>query len=256
MSVFDAYARYYDLLYRDKDYAKEAEFIHWLLQTNAPAAQHLLELGSGTGRHAEHLAEQGYRVTGVERSEGMLARCAQRQTHQPSAIAQRLNFVQGDLREVRLGQTFDAILSLFHVISYQTGNTDLAAAFETVALHLKPGGVFIFDVWYGPAVLHDLPQVRVKRLQDDDMAITRIAEPVLHVNDNIVDVNYQILLQSVGSDTCQELRELHRMRYLFKPELEGLLGQAGLKVVACGEWLSDRPAGLDTWGVYFVAVKL
>jgi SAM-dependent methyltransferase len=178
MSVFDAYARYYDLLYRDKDYAQEADFIQRLLQTHAPTAQRLLELGSGTGRHAEHLAEQGYHITGVERSAEMLARCSQRQAHQPSAIAQRLSFLQGDLREVRLDQTFDAVLSLFHVISYQTSNADLAAAFKTVALHLKPGGVFIFDVWYGPAVLHDLPQVRVKRLHDDDLAITRIAEPV------------------------------------------------------------------------------
>ncbi|MEO1068238.1 MAG: class I SAM-dependent methyltransferase [Cyanobacteria bacterium J06638_6] len=255
MSVFDAYARYYDLLYRDKDYAQEVDFVYQLLQTHAPTAQHLLELGSGTGRHAEHLAERGYHITGIERSAEMLARCSQRQAHQPSAIAQRLSFLQGDLREVRLDQTFDTVLSLFHVISYQTSNADLAAAFKTVTLHLKPGGVFIFDAWYGPAVLHDLPQVRVKRLHDDDLAITRIAEPVLHVNDNIVDVNYQILLQPVGQNTCQELRELHRMRYLFTPEVESLLAQAGLKLVGCGEWLRDRPPSLDTWGVYFVAVK-
>ncbi|WP_035985355.1 class I SAM-dependent DNA methyltransferase [Leptolyngbya sp. KIOST-1] len=255
MSVFNAYAQYYDLLYQDKDYAQEADFIHQLLKTHAPAAQHLLELGSGTGRHAEYLAERGYQVTGVERSEEMLSRCGERQAAQSSQIAQRLKFLQGDLRQVRLEQTFDCVLSLFHVISYQTNNADLAAAFDTVTQHLKPGGIFIFDVWYGPAVLHDQPQVRVKRLQNETLAITRIAEPVLHPNDNIVDVNYQVLLQQLGTDTWQELRELHRMRYLFKPELELLLHQAGMDLVTCGEWMSDRPPSLDTWGVYFVAVK-
>jgi SAM-dependent methyltransferase len=253
--VFNAYAQYYDLLYQDKDYAQEAGFIHQLLKTHAPAAQHLLELGSGTGRHAEYLAERGYQVTGVERSEEMLARCGERQATQSSTIAQRLKFLQGDLREVRLEQRFDCVLSLFHVISYQTSNDDLSAAFATVSQHLKPSGVFIFDVWYGPAVLHDKPQVRVKRLQNEQLAITRIAEPLLHVNDNIVDVNYLILLQQVGTDTCQELHELHRMRYLFKPELEALLNQAGMDLVICGEWLTNDPAGLDTWGVYFVVVK-
>ncbi|WOD40836.1 class I SAM-dependent methyltransferase [Nodosilinea sp. E11] len=255
MSVFNAYAQYYDLLYQDKDYAQEAAFIHQLLKTHAPAAQHLLELGSGTGRHAEYLAERGYQVTGVERSEEMLARCGDRQAAQSQELAQRLKFLQGDLRQVRLGQTFDGVLSLFHVISYQTSNADLAAAFATVAQHLKPGGMFIFDVWYGPAVLYDQPQVRVKRLQNENLAITRIAEPVLHPNENIVDVNYHILLQPTGTDTCQELRELHRMRYLFKPELELLLGQSGMSLVTYSEWMSDRPASLDTWGVYFVAVK-
>ncbi len=255
MSVFNAYAQYYDLLYQDKDYAQEANFIHQLLKTHAPAAQQLLELGSGTGRHAEYLAERGYQVTGVERSEEMLARCSDRQVGQSQELAQRLKFLQGDLREVRLEQVFDCVLSLFHVISYQTSNADLVAAFTTVAQHLKPGGVFVFDVWYGPAVLHDQPQVRVKRLQNENLAITRIAEPVLHPNENIVDVNYHVLLQQLDSDTQQELRELHRMRYLFKPELDMLLHQAGMEPVTCGEWMSDRPAGLDTWGVYFVAVK-
>jgi SAM-dependent methyltransferase len=255
MSVFDAYAQYYDLLYRDKDYEKEADFIHQMIQSHAPSAQYLLELGSGTGHHAEYLAKRGYDITGVERSEAMLARCDQRQVTQPDEIAQRLKFLQGDLREVRLNHTFDCILSLFHVISYQTSNDDLAAAFKTVNLHLNPEGIFIFDVWYGPAVLHDRPQVRVKRMQDQNLMVTRIAEPVLHVNDNIVDVNYQILLQQIGEDRYQELCESHRMRYLFKPEIEGLLNQAGLGLITYGEWMTDRQAGLDTWGVYFVATK-
>ncbi len=255
MSVFQAYAKYYDLLYQDKDYKAESEFIQHLITTYAPTAQRLLELGSGTGRHAQYLAEQGYAVTGLERSEDMLASCRQRQVAQPQDIAQRLEFLQGDLRHVRLDREFDCILSLFHVISYQTTNADLEAAFKTVSLHLKPGGIFLFDVWYGPAVLHDKPQVRVKRLRSGNCLVTRIAEPVLHPNDNVVDVNYQILVQDLDQQSYQELCEQHQMRYLFKPELEWLLEQAGMALLSLGEWMSDRPAGLDTWGVYLVAVK-
>ena len=255
MTVFDAYAQYYDLLYQDKDYAKEANFIHKLIATYAPQAQDVLELGSGTGRHAEYLAEQGYCLTGVERSPEMLARCAQRQTIQTQSIQNRPTFLEGDLRKIRLDRQFDCVLSLFHVISYQATNADLSAAFNTVAQHLKPGGVFIFDVWYGPAVLRDLPQVRVKRLQNDSLAITRIAEPVLHPNENWVDVNYHIFLQPTGQNFCHELQEVHRMRYLFKPELEDLLSRSALTLEQYGEWMSDQPADFDTWGVYFVAVK-
>jgi len=45
-AVFNDYARYYDLLYRDKDYAAEAEYVAGLIQKFHPSAQSILELGS------------------------------------------------------------------------------------------------------------------------------------------------------------------------------------------------------------------
>jgi len=50
--VFNAYAAYYDLLYKEKNYAEEAEYIHGLIQKNTPGAKTILELGCGTGQHA------------------------------------------------------------------------------------------------------------------------------------------------------------------------------------------------------------
>ena len=145
------------------------------------------------------------------------------------------------------------MLSLFHAISYQTTNEDLLAAFETVKQHLKPGGIFIFDVWYGPAVLSDRPTVRVKRLEDEEIQVTRIAEPVMYANENWVDVNYQVFIRDKESDGVEELKESHRMRYLFKPELDLLLQQTDMKEITCGEWMSDLEPEVNTWGVYWIA---
>ncbi len=72
-SVFDEYARYYDLLYRDKDYQAEADYVAGLIQRFNPKAQSILELGSGTGIHAALLAEKGFTVHGIERNAEMLA---------------------------------------------------------------------------------------------------------------------------------------------------------------------------------------
>ena len=66
MKIFADAARYYDILYRDKDYAAEAEFIHALIGKYAPNSQQILELGAGTGGHAQCLAELGLEVHGVE----------------------------------------------------------------------------------------------------------------------------------------------------------------------------------------------
>jgi len=255
MRIFQAYAEYYDLLYKDKDYPKEAQFIQQLLQKHAPSAQNILELGSGTGRHAEYLAQQGYSVIGVEKSEDMLSQCYQRQARQDSDVAQKLKFLQGDLRGIQLEEKFDCVLALFHVLSYQTSNIDLISAFESVSINLKPGGIFIFDVWYGPAVLHNKPQVRTKRVEDKNRNIIRIAEPVLHSNENIVDVEYQILVQNSFERTYQELRELHRMRYLFKPEVDLFLSHKNMSILDYGEWMTKQSASLNTWNVYFIAVK-
>lgn len=252
MSVFGAYARYYDLLYRDKDYAGEAQYVHKLIQSYAPSARSILELGCGTGAHAVLLAREGYRIHGVDLSTGMLEWARSRLVEMPPEQASRLEFSQGDIRTVRINAKFDAVISLFDVISYQTTNKDLRAAFVTAKVHLKPGGVFIFDCWYGPAVLSDCPAVRVKRVEDEEIVITRIAEPVMYPNENCVDVNYHVFIKHKASGTVEELHECHRMRYLFMPEVQELFVGAELEMVAAYEWMTYRQPGFDTWSVCFV----
>jgi SAM-dependent methyltransferase len=251
MSVFGAYSRYYNLLYKDKDYVGEAEYLHNLISMHKPGAASILNLGCGTGRHDLMLARMGYEVTGIDQSEEMLA-IANSQLSTLNPQPPLLTFQQGDIRTVRLDKTFDVVTALFHVMSYQAANDDLQAAFATARAHLKPGGIFVFDCWYGPAVLSDRPAVRVKRLEDEAIFVTRLAEPVMHPNDNSVDVNYQVIIRDKVSSEVEEVRETHRMRYLFRPEIEHFLGEAGLHIAEAAEWLTGRQPGFDTWGVCFV----
>jgi len=72
VSVFGSYARYYDLLYRDKDYAAEAADALRRIRAHSPQARRILELGCGTGLHAIELARRGCQVTGIDISEPML----------------------------------------------------------------------------------------------------------------------------------------------------------------------------------------
>jgi len=251
--VFDAYAAYYDLLYQDKDYSAEVQFVHDLLAKHGvPARGDLLELGSGTGKHAEGFARLGYSLHGVDMSPTMVKAANARK---PADLSERMEFAVGDVRNARVSKQFDAVISLFHVASYQTTNIDLSAMFETAAVHLKADGVFLFDCWYGPAVLTDRPVVRVKRMRNDTVEVLRIAEPVIHPNDNVVDVNYTVQVKQNGSDKISELHEMHSMRYLFSPEVELLLGLAGLRLVERVEWLTGKSAGFESWATTFVAAK-
>jgi len=250
--VFDAYAAYYDLLYRDKDYAGEATFVRDLLCLQGVESGDILELGCGTGKHALNLVQMGYRMQGVDVSPAMVAAA---RSHLPVALSKQITFEEGDVRSVRLEKKFGAVISLFHVASYQTSNDDIAAMFQTAAQHLNAGGVFLFDCWYGPAVLTERPAIRVKRLEDESVSVLRIAEPVMHPNDNCVDVNYTMLVTPTDSQQTKIIRESHRMRYFFVPELRLLLAEAGFELVSKVEWMSGCEPGFSTWSIAIVAVR-
>lgn len=248
MSVFGEYSRYYDLLYRDKNYCAEAEFISTQLRKHLPTAETLVELGCGTGRHAIEMARQGWRVTGVDLSAGMVEAAAKRLTEVPADIGRRVKLQCGDVRTVRLGEKADCVASLFHVLSYQTKEGDLLLALTTAAEHLQPGGLLLFDFWYGPAVLTDRPVVRVKRLSDDAFEMTRISEPEMRYNENVVAVKFSILLKDLASGRISEDHEVHEMRYFFWPELKYFLSAAGFDVISAAPWMRpESPLGPDSW---------
>src|SRR4028119_1504827 len=113
MEIFGNYAHYYNLLYRDKNYVGEAEFIHQLLKKYAPNARSILELGCGTGTLALLLIKEGYHVRGVDLSAAMLQQACEQLSQLPLDLKGKLAFSQGDIRAIRLEQQFDAIISVF-----------------------------------------------------------------------------------------------------------------------------------------------
>jgi len=248
MSVFGAYARYYDLFYRDKDYAAEAAFVDGLLRAHGAGDSSILEIGCGTGRHAAELARLGHAVHGIDLSDTMLQRAAQ-------LAGGPLSFEHGDARTYRAGRTFDAVISLFHVMSYQTSNEDLLAAFTTAAEHLEPGGVFLFDCWYGPTVLTDRPERRERTLTGDGIEVLRIATPHMDAARDVCEVVYDITVRDTATGEESVLTESHPMRYLFSPEVELALSACGLDLVVGCDFMTGAPLGFDTWNATFVARK-
>jgi len=245
-SVFDAYSAYYDLLYHDKDYVAEVVYIDGLLKRYGNKVNELLEFGSGTGIHGRLLAEKMYKVTGIELSQKMVNR------------AEEINgfiSIQGDIRSVKLKRTFDTVISLFHVMSYQISNTDVKAVISNAAAHLLSSGLFVFDFWYSPAVYAQKPEVRVKRLGSDQLNITRIAEPEIFPNENRVDVHYTVYTQEISSQRYQVFDEVHPMRHFSLPEIDLLAESAGFERIGVEEFLSGEAPGEDTWGVCVVLRK-
>lgn len=232
-------------MYKDKNYTLETQYIHKLLTTYGKGGNKILELGSGTGRHARLLAEKGYSIYGIERSSEMVRIAREFST---TDVTYEVN----ELSSFSLSYQFDIAISLFHVVSYLTHNKELLATFKNVERHLKPGGLFIFDVWYSPAVYFQQPETRIKRLGDEETRITRIAEPVIHNRDNVVDVNYELIIENKKDHSTTTLTEKHPMRHFSEPEISLLAECTGFKVIHSEEFLTGNIPSPQTWGVCFI----
>ncbi len=241
---FNLYSLYYNLLYKDKDYKIEVDYILEKLKIYQNFNQ-ILEIGMGTGTHANLLQKKGLHVTGIEKSEGMAKQ----------ARAKGIECYVKDCSDFNLGKKFDVVISLFHVISYVTENDNLTKTFQNVYNHLKPGGIFLFDVWYSPAVYNLKPETRIKRIEDKELNITRIAEPVLHFNKNIVDVNYEVIIEEKQYGKITRITETHPMRHFSLPEIKLLSSFTGFEIVETEEWMTGKEPSENTWGVCFILRK-
>lgn len=246
-TVFNTYSRYYDLLYQDKDYIGETNYIQSLLCTHGITRGDLLEFGSGTGKHGSLLASRGYSVHGIERSAEMIAHATQ---------GNGFTCERADICKVKLNRSFDAVLSLFHVFSYQVSNDCVQSIFARAAEHLSTGGLFIFDFWYSPAVYTQQPVIRIKRMSNPSIDITRIAEPIIYPNENRVDVKYTIYARDIQSGNIQILNETHVMRHFSLPEIDILAQANGFIRISSEEFLTRKPVGVDTWGVCVILKRV
>ncbi len=229
-SVFGVeYANQYDVLYRDKDYPAECDFLEQVFkQYSQQPVKSILDLGCGTGGHVIPLAHRGYQVSGVDRSEAMLA--SARQKAADASLQKPPAFYQSDIYEFKIDQTFDAVISMFAVMSYMVSNDSLLAALRTAREHLLPGGLFFFDAWFGPAVLAERPADRWKNIPTRGGQVIRFVHPEMDLLAHCVTVNYQ-LLHIIGDYIEKQTQEAHQMRYLFPQEIAFFLKVAGFQVI-------------------------
>jgi SAM-dependent methyltransferase len=248
MTAFDDYAEWYDLFYEEKDYSGEAAFVTSALRTHGVTGVDLLEIGCGTGAHARWFTAGGWRVTGLDRSERMLAQARDRLAS--AGLPVEADFVKGDARDFNLGRKFDAVVSLFHVMSYQAGPGELMAAMKAARRHLDAGGVFLFDFWYGPAVLAQKPERRVRLVEDARFRVRRTASPSVHEAEQVVRVRYVFEVTDKRTGACEQVEEIHPMRYVMPNEIKEISSAAGLVPVALRAWMSDSAPDDSTWSAF------
>lgn len=251
MTVFgETHANQYDQLHSDKDYRGECDLIEQTFRRYGTGEiRALVDFGCGSGNHSILLAQRSYRVTGVDLSAEML-RVAQRKSTEAGVS---VNWVEGDIRNVRAGGPFDAGLCMFAVLGYLLSNEDVLAAFGNARRHIRYGGLLVFDIWYGPAVLTIKPSDRVKIVPIPGGKVIRAVTSRLDTRHHLCEVHYH-LWRLMGGHVEAESEELHSVRYFFPMELELMLSLSDFALASLTAFPTlERQADETTWNVYGVA---
>jgi SAM-dependent methyltransferase len=102
----------------------------------------MLDLACGTGTLAMMMAKRGWKVWGVDASEGMIAEANEKSRGTKAEV----KFLCQDMRKFRLPAHVALVTSLFDSINHITSKKELQATFRRVHACLVRGGYFLFDL--------------------------------------------------------------------------------------------------------------
>lgn len=165
---------YYHLLYQHRDEEEAEFFIDQLIQFLKPLPHaSMLDLACGKGRHAVHLNEKGFVVTGIDLSEQSIEHCKKFENH-------GLSFFVHDMRKLFRVNDFDVVFNLFTSFGYFESETENKAAIKNACFALKPGGTLVIDFLNPSYVIRNLVPKETRTIEGISFHIER------YVADNFI----------------------------------------------------------------------
>jgi len=248
--VFSEYAQFYDLYYANKDYSGEVDFVLYLASKFGLYPETVLDMGCGTGKHLIEMARRGLTGLGFDQSPEML------KAARNNLGSRGMEIALGDLRHFRTNKQYDLVVAMFAVMGYLTSNEDLLSGLLTARDHLTPNGLFIFDGWFGPAVLAQRPEERIYEYTSGTQWVQRKVTPFLNTVEQVVSVHYEIISRDANGPE-KRVTEDHKLRYMFVQEMKLAMQASGLALLySCPFMKHDGQLSPTTWNVSFVACLL
>ena len=239
--LYDELARFWPVLSPPEDYCAEAAAIRALLDEHLPAVRdrrpRLLELGAGGGHTLVHLRD-AFDLVAADLSDAMLANAR--------ALVPGLRCVVDDMRTMRLGETFDAVLA-HDAIDYMLTDADLAAACATAAAHLDRGGVFIVAPTYVRETFTDDDYAEDARCHDKIEA--RYVSHVRRPDEQATTFELTMVMTIREANALTIVDDRHQCGLFTIDTWRAVLGGAGFDVRAVDDDATDRPH------VLFVGVR-
>lgn len=250
--IFNQYAQYYDIFYKNKSYKKEILYLERLFRKYRKAkTRTILDVGCGTASHMIPLIENGYNVTGVDASSQML-RIARKKLGEGGLKAYLVN---ASSHAFAINRKFDVIVCLFSVINYAAANNDIMRVLRNICAHMKEDSLFIFDFWNASAVVGHYRPKKSTHFRENGLDFERRSTTKVYPSSSRCEVNYTCTLRQAGRVIRRD-REKHVLRYFSPEEMTDCLRKAGLKVVDMHPFLNfGGKIRKDSWDVTAVAGK-
>jgi SAM-dependent methyltransferase len=244
------HAQYYDTIYAEKPYAKEAAYVAACIKRNEKInSNNLLELACGTGRHALELEKLGYKILATDYSRDLLAVAKEKARASGSSV----EFKFRDMRNLELSKSdFDCVYCLFDSIGYVQTNEALLEVFKGAHSHLRSGGLFVVEFWHAAAMLRKYEPRRERQWQMGNSLLSRISSTKLDVEKQLAHVTYEFK-EDQKDGTHFSLEETQTNRYFLVQEFGMFLTEAGFEPL---EWLPAYEAGPiteDTWHILSIS---
>ncbi len=253
--VFNKYSKYYDLIYREKDYKKEAELIEGIIRKFSDIkVKIILSIGCGTCTYEILLAKKGYAITGIDQSKNML-NIAQKKINEQK-LKNKIKLIKADAKNFKIDNKFDSVMEMFNIFGYHTTNEDINNVLRNINNSLKMNGIFFFDCWYMPAVLKDRPTDRIKEIKIGAKKIIRKTESRLLLEKNIIEIKFEVGYIEKNK-IVEQTKEVHLMRYWSLPELEYILNTNGFEIIKVGNFSNINILPSENhWDILVVAKKV
>jgi SAM-dependent methyltransferase len=222
----------------------------------------VLELGCGTGRVTLALAKAGFRVTGIDLSERMLARCSEKRAALPTEVRERVHLIQADMTRFDLGEQSRLVIIPFRPFQHLLETQQQIDCLECARRHLALGGKLIADFFQtDPRRMHDpafqqeseaaqefeVPDGRRVKMRDRVAAFHRAEQR------NDVEMIYYVRHPD-GRE--ERLVFAFTVRYFFRYEVEHLLARCGFRVVALYGDFDRSPLADSSAEMIFVAERV
>jgi SAM-dependent methyltransferase len=241
------HARHYDLIYAEKPYAAEAEFVaNRFARAGVHPPARILDVACGTGRHALELARLGFSVTGIDLNPVLLG--IARATAERSSM--KIDFRVADMRSLPIGgeDRFDAATCLFDSLGYVGDDMAVLDTLRSIGACLVEGGVFVFEVLNAPAMIRNADVLRVRSWERPDGGeLLRISSTDVDADTGSFVVDYRVLeLRPDG--TFSEERDRHCNRAFSVEEIQWFLDSTGYEQIGVAEaYDEEAKVNDDTW---------
>jgi len=240
MNAYTKFADYYDLIYKGTvDYEKECEILETIFERYSPKKpKTILDVGCGTGSHTIPLAKQGYSVTGIDISPGMIKK-AKEKAEKENVDAK---FLVQDMRSLNLETKLDSAICMFGAFGYLLTNEDLARFFAGLSRNLDEAGLFVFEFW-SIGGLKPSPYKSWTKAQHENVIVYRFSESNFDRETNVLNIDMHFII--VYKDKLPEIfAENHNIRCYTLAEMKKRLKNNGFKPVAAYDWDRKDAANL------------